>query len=229
MIFHNLTGYDSHLIIKEIASSPNWEGRVYVIPENKEKYIGFIKHIKDSAISFRFIDSFRFLPTSLDKLSSYLIDHPIVDKEFQKDGYESEKIQLLKRKGVYPYDFTSSFESLGTTKLPPIESFYSFLNENNIDVVDYAHAQLVWNTFHIQNLGQYSDLYLKTDILLLADVFENFRLNCMLAYQLDAAHFYTTPGFTWDAMLKFTRIKLELLRDIDMLLFVEKGKLYMFS
>ena len=226
VVFHNLTGYDSHLIIKEVAASPTWEGRVTLIPENKEKYISFTKYIKGSDINFRFIDSFRFLPTSLDKLSSYLEDHPIFNKEFAKDQYTSEQIQLLKRKGVYPYDFTSSLESLRMVKLPPIEQFYSFLNEQNISTEDYAHAQTVWDAFQIQDLGQYSDIYLKTDVLLLADIFENFRDNCMLAYGLDAAHFYTTPGFTWDAMLKFTGIKLELFIEIDKLLFVEKGKKY---
>ena len=225
MVFHNLTGYDSHLIIKEIATSPNFEGRVGLIPDNKEKYISFIKYIKGSDINFRFIDSFRFLPTSLDKLSSYLVDHPIVHQEFLKDGYEMDKIQLLKRKGVYPYEFTSSFESLKTTKLPLIEKFYSSLNENNISTEDYIHAQLVWDTFQIQDLGQYSDLYLKTDVLLLGDVFENFRDNCMAAYGLDSAHSFTTAGFTFIAALKKTAVKLELLRDIHMLLMVEKGDL----
>ena len=226
MVFHNLTGYDSHLIIKEVAASPTWEGRVSLIPENKEKYVSFTKHIKGSNINFRFIDSFRFLPTSLDKLSSYLKDHPIVNKEFAKEGYEPEKIQILKRKGVLPYDFTSSLESLKMDRLPSIDQFYSFLNEQNISAEDYEHAQTVWDTFQIQDLCQYSDIYLKTDVLLLADVFENFRDNYMQAYQLDAAHFHTTPSFTWDAMLKFTGIKLELFTNIDKLLFVEKGKKY---
>ena len=225
VVFHNLTGYDSHLIIKEVAASPTWEGRVNLIAQNKEKYTAFTKYIKGSDINFRFIDSFRFLPTSLDKLSSYLEDHPIVNHEFAKDGYEQQQIKLLKRKGVYPYDFTSSLESLKVTQLPPIEQFYSFLNKENIASEDYAHAQTVWDTFQIQDLGQYSDLYLKTDILLLADVFENFRNNCMASYQLDCAHYYTTPGFTWDAMLKYTNVKFELLMNIDMLLFVEKDKL----
>ena len=196
-----------------------------LIPENKEKYISFTKFIKGSDMSFRFIDSFRFLPTSLEKLSSYLEKHPIVDQEFTKVGYTPEQIRLLKRKGVYPYDFTSSFESLTVTELPPIEDFYSFLKEQNISSEDYAHAQLAWNTLNVRDLGHYSDIYLMTDVLLLADVFENFRDNSMQAYQLDAAHFYTTPGFTWDAMLKFTGIKLELFLEIDKLLFVEKGKI----
>ena len=225
MVFHNLTGYDSHLIIKEVAASPNWEGRVTLIPENKEKYISFTKHIKGSDMSLRFIDSFRFLPSSLDKLSSYLEQHPIVNKEFTKAGYTPEQIQLLKRKGVYPYDFTASFESLNVTELPPIEQFYSFLKEQSISAEDYTHAQIVWKILNIRDLGHFSDIYLMTDVLLLADVFDNFRINCMLDYEMDAAHFYTLAGFTWDGMLKFTRVKLERFLRIDMFLFAEKSKI----
>ena len=107
VVFHNLTGYDSHLMIKkEIGTSKNLEVRVVLIPQNKERYISFSKYIKGSDINFRFIDSFRFLPSSLDKLSSQLEWYPIVNEEFKKDGYTFEQIELLKRKGVYPYDFT---------------------------------------------------------------------------------------------------------------------------
>ncbi|XP_018405556.1 PREDICTED: uncharacterized protein LOC108781931, partial [Cyphomyrmex costatus] len=88
---------------------------------------------------------------------------------------------------------------------------------------DYAHAENVWQRFSVRTLGEYSDLYLKTDVLLLADVFENFRDSCVASYGLDPAHYYTLPGFTWDAMLKHTRVKFELLTDIDMVMFVERG------
>ena len=155
-------------------------------------------------------------------MASYLTNHPIVEKEFKTDGYSSEKIYLLKRKGVYPYEFTSSFDSLKTNPLPEKEEFYSRLNDEHISE-EYEHAQIVWNIFNIRDLGQYCDLYLKTDVLLLADVFEDFRDNCMKSYQLDAGHYFTLAGFTWDAMLKFTKVILQLLADIDMLLMIEKG------
>lgn len=174
-------------------------------------------------MNFRFIDSFRFLPNSLDKLASYLDEYPIVDCEFEKNRYSQEQLQLLKRKGVYPYDYTSSFDSLEVTQLPTLNQFYSDLYETNINEDEYNHAQKVWDTFKIKNLGEYSDLYLKTDTLLLADVFENFRNNCIKAYGLDVAHYYTSPGFSWEAALKYTDIKLELLTDIDMFLFIERG------
>jgi len=104
--------------------------------------------------------------------------------------------------------------------LPSCESFYSSLTGDTVSDNDYAHAVNVWQRFSIQTLGEYSDLYLKTDVLLLADIFENFRDNCIASYGLDPAYYYTLPGFTWNAMLKHTRINFELLTDIDMVMFV---------
>ncbi|XP_014235688.2 uncharacterized protein LOC106658308, partial [Trichogramma pretiosum] len=223
VVFHNLTGYDSHLFIKDLATSEVMKGHVKLIPLNKQKYISFIKHVDDTKnnVHFRFIDSFRFMPSSLDKLASYLDTHPIVDKEFS--AYTSEQIKLLKRKGVYPYDYTRSFESLREQQLPSIERFYSIMSEQTISEEDYQHAQDVWNSFHIKTLGEYSDLYLKTDVLLLADVFENFRNMCIESYELDSAHYFTTPGYAWDACLKLTNVTLALITDIDVLLFIERA------
>ncbi|XP_016843293.2 uncharacterized protein LOC107981605 [Nasonia vitripennis] len=125
---------------------------------------------------------------------------------------------------MFPYDHIKSFDYLNEISLPDKESFYSSLYDSGISDEDYKHAQTVWNAFNIETLGQYSDLFLKTDVLLLANVFEDFRSKCLHTYELDPAHYYITPGFTWDAILKYTGIKLQLLTDIDMLLlFVERG------
>jgi len=107
--------------------------------------------------------------------------------------------------------------------LPSRESFYSSLMGDIISESDYAHAVNVWQRFSIRTLGEYSDLYLKTDVLLLADIFENFRDSCVASYGLDPAYYYTVLGFTWDAMLKHTRVNFELLTDINMVMFVERG------
>ena len=145
------------------------------------------------------------MPSSLDKLTSYLEKLDIVEKEFQNE-YSPIQIELLKRKGVFPYDYISSLNKLDVTTLPDKDSFYSKLCDNNITDDEYNHAQEVWTTFQVKTLGGYSDIYLKTDVLLLANVFEDFRNNCMEAYDLDPAHYYTTPGLSWDVMLKYTQV-----------------------
>ena len=109
------------------------------------------------------------------------------------------------------------------TALPSHEDFYSILNDENISDEDYKHAKDVWNTFKLKNIGEYHDLYLLTDVLILTDVFENFRVTCLKNYALDPAHYVSSPGLSWDAMLKMTDIRLELLTDVDMHQFIERG------
>ena len=128
----------------------------------------------------------------------------------------------MAKKGVYPYDYMDSFKKF-KEQLPSKEEFYSILNDKHISAEDYKHAQNVWNTFNLKNMGEYHDLYLASYILLLADVFENFRKTCLKYYKLDPCHYFTSPGLSWDAMLKMTNIKLELMTDIDMFQFIEKG------
>ena len=133
------------------------------------------------------------------------------------------KFVLLLRKGVYPYEYMDSWERFDETSLPDKKAFYSKLNLEDITDKDYEHAQKVWEVFEIKNLGEYHDLYVQSNTLLLADVFENFRDKCIEIYELDPAHFLSALGLTWQACLKKTIIKLELLIDPDMLLIVEKG------
>ena len=229
VIFHNLQGYDAHLFIKQLASLP---GDLNCIPSTEEKYISFSKKIKVDEyrskktgqmmslyFEIRFIDSFKFLQTSLANLVSNLQpdDFHNTKREFKKN------VDLLTRKGVYPYDYVSSLEKLSETQLPPKEEFYSKLNDEDITEDDYQHAINVWNTFKCKSLRDYHDLYLKSDVLLLSDVFENFRKTCLKHYKLDPAHYYTSPGLAWDACLKETGQELQLLHDYDMLMMIEKG------
>ncbi|XP_071054718.1 uncharacterized protein [Onthophagus taurus] len=219
VVFHNLSGYDSHFIIKNLAK--DFEGRIDLLPINKERYISFTKNIDQNLIKFRFIDSFRFMASSLDKLASYTDSFPNLKTQFP--NLDESKFNLLTRKGVFPYDYLDSFTKLNETALPDESTFYNSMTDSHIADTDYTHANEVWNAFGCQNLGNYSELYLKTDILLLADVFEQFRASCLNSYSLDPAHYYTLPGYTWDCMLKYTRVKLELLTDIDMAMFIERG------
>ncbi|XP_076383568.1 uncharacterized protein LOC143260866 [Megalopta genalis] len=215
--FHNLSCYDAHFIIKELANA--FEGKIDVLPLTKENYISFTKHAKNVGkswkkhIKFRFVDSFKFLNSSLDKLSSSLDKSDLRILRNQFGQICDDDFHLLTRKGVFPYDYVASYDKLSDTRLPPREAFYSELYDSEISDVDYRHASEVWSRFNIQTLGQYSDLYLKVDVLLLANVFENFREMSLDNYSLDPAHYYTLPGFAWDAMLT----------DMDMLLFVERG------
>ena len=133
------------------------------------------------------------------------------------------KFILLLRKGVYPYEYMDNWERFDETSLPDKESFYSNLNMENIDDIDYRHGNNVFKKFKLKHLGEYHDLYMKSDTLLLADVSENFRNKCLKVYKLDPAHFLSLPGLAWQACLKKPNVKLELLTDYDMLLMVEEG------
>ena len=166
----------------------------------------------------RFIDSYKFLQTSLANLVSNL--QPSDFKNLNR--VIKHNTSLLTRKGVYAYDYVSSIDKLKETKLPSKEGFYSKLNDEEISEEDFQHAINVWNTFNCQTLQDYHDLYLKTDVLLLADVFENFSKTYLKHYKLDPCHYYTAPGLAWDACLKETKQNLEFLNDYDMLMMFEQ-------
>ena len=131
------------------------------------------------------------------------------------------KFILLLRKGVYPYEYIDNWERFDETSLPSKESFYINLSMENIDDIDYRHGNNVFKKFKLKILGEYHHLYVQSDTLLLADVFENFRNKCLEVYELDPAHFLSLPGLAWQECLKKTSIKLELLTDYDMFLMVE--------
>ena len=204
-----------------------------VIAKNKEDYISFSVEVavdkyvdkegneKEKLIELRFIDSFKFMASSLDSLTRNLVGGK-GEKLFGFENYSELQYELLTRKGVYPYEYMLSRDKFKES-LPPIEAFYSKLNMSKISEDDYQHAQRVWKEFGIRNLGDYHDLYLRTDVVLLANVFEAFRDTCLKHYSLDPAHFYTSPGLAWKACLKHTGIKLKLLTDPDMLLMFERG------
>ena len=230
VLFHNLSGYDSHLFIKKLATGKS--GKLTCIPSNEEKYISFSKDIKvdeyinkkgktiDVTQELRFIDSFRFMSDSLDSLSKNLTKDQFKNI---RSYYSGKQLDLLLRKGVYPYDWVDSIDKFSETQLPPQESFYSKLNDEGISDKDYLHAKEVWDEFNCKTFRDYRNIYNMSDVLILADVFENFRDVCNENYNLDPAHYLTAPGLAWDAALKMTKIELELLSDYDMLLMIQKG------
>ena len=164
VVFHNLSGYDSHLFIKNLCFS---EGNIDCIPNNEERYISFTEGIQVGSYTskkgeikllhhqIRFIDNFKFMAASLDKLVDNL---PKDDFNNIKRYYKNDKLELLTRKGVYPYEYMNSLDKLKETQLPPKEAFYSRLNDEGVGDEDYAHAQKFWETFEMKNLEYYNNL-----------------------------------------------------------------------
>ena len=272
VVFHNGSTYDYHFIIKELVKEFN--GNFECLGENTEKYITFSvplkKKIKNKDIEItykiKFIDSYRFMSSSLsklvDNLSEGIHNNKCVDcnscldyikikntklllkcincnacyrKKINKDlikklkntysfcNNDINKFVSLLRKGVYPYEYVDKWERFSEISLPSKEDFYSNLNMEDINDIDYRHANNVSKRFELENLGQYHDLHVQSDTLLLADVFENFRDMCIKEYELDPPHFLSLPGVAFQACLKKTNIELELLTNYNMLLMVEEG------
>ena len=272
VIFHNGSTYDYHFIIKELACE--FDGNFESLGENTEKYITFSVPIKkrienkniDISYKIKFIDSFRFMATSLSILVDNLTDNIHNDKcdkcksnlcfvnavneiltfecidcgkEYKKGlnkkliekfsnvyefcSYDMNKFMVLLRKGIYPYEYVDEWNKFNEKKLPCKESFYSNLTMEDISDTDYKHTYNVFEKFNLNNLGDYHDLYVRSDTLLLADVFENFRNARLNNYELDPTHFVSLTGLAWQACLKKTNVELELITDYDMLLIIEDG------
>ena len=211
VVFHNLRGYDSHLIIKEISK---FDGKVNVIPNVLEKYMAFT--INANLI---FIDSMQFMNSRLDSMVKNLSD---TDFKNLSEEFRVEFLELVKQKGVYPYEYMDIFKKFSEDKLPDRSNFFSSLKDECISEKDYLKADNIWNVFKMNTMGDYHGLYLKTDVLLLADVFEKFINTCLDYYGLDPSHYFSSPRLSWDEMLKITKMELELISDIDMHLFIEK-------
>ena len=160
------------------------------------------------------------MKSSLDKLTKNLSDK---DFKYLSEKFSGEKLKLVKKKGIYPYEYFNSFKKFKEGKLPDIDEFFSSLKECGINEKEYQRACDVSKVFELRNLGEYHDLYLKTDVLLLCDVFENFISVFLRDYSLDPCHYFSSPGLSWDAMLKMTGIRLEKINNIDTYLFLQKG------
>ena len=190
VVFHNLEGYDAHLFVKSLGLK---EGDIRCIPKTDEKYISFSKNVpmetivsndgkeKTLSLEMRFIDSFKFTLKSLDSLTKTLGEGQFETITNQMT-VDEKHLKLLKRKGVFPYEYMTDFLKLSATSLPPKDAFYSQLTDSYITDEDYEHAKKVWNTFDCKTMKDYHDLYLKTDVLLLADVMTEFRKTCKKAY-----------------------------------------------
>lgn len=232
VFFHNLRNYDAHLIMQEIHHA---YGNISCIANNTEKYISF------SVGNLQFVDSFQFLSTSLARLADNTVSSvgikgmkilqkwALHDKQYDRESPDlpdravtNNLLELLTRKGVYPYDAMDDWSCFEWESLPEKKDFYSILNKTDISDEDYQHEQEVFKAFKCKNMGDYCDLYCRTDVLLLAEIFENYRKVCLDIYKLDPRYF-TSPGLSWDALLLSSGIELELLTDYDKFMFVENG------
>ena len=166
-----------------------------------------------------FIDSMQFMNSGLDSLVENLVDE---DFKYLSKEFNCECLELVKKKAVYPYEYVNSFKRFNEIELSSKGKFFSSLKGPEVSEEDYEHAKNVWNTFGIKAWGEYHDRYLKTDVLLLCDVFEKFIGACLNYYGLDPCHYFSVPGLGWNAMLKMTGVELKLIDDIEMYLFIEK-------
>ena len=233
VIFHNLKGYDSHLLLPELGK---FNKKISIIPNNMQTYMSFsvgneitYTDVKTGELkkkdwfNLRFIDSFGFMASSLSQLVVDLKQGGLdkfknVSREFGSDT------ELMTRKGVYPYSFMDGYDKFDIDPFTLTKSdFRNDLTGEDISDCDYEFYKNICNTFGIKTLGEYHDLYLKSDVLLLSDVFENFRETCFQYYELDPAHYFSAPGLSWNACLKMTGIELELISDVDMYLMIERG------
>jgi hypothetical protein len=215
---HNFTGYDSHLICQAKAILPN---RPVQVIGTMEKY----KQMKwGRGITFK--DSLAFFGqggSSLDQLCKNLVT---AGKEnFVELGkeFEGEQFDLATSKGVFCYDYMDSDAKFNERQLPPREAFFNKLKNEECSEENYARAQAIWDKFDCHTMLDYHDVYLKTDVLILADIFENHRKMCMNHYGLDPAHYMSAPQLSWDAMLKMTGVELELTHDPEQFRMIDNG------
>jgi len=224
IIFHNLRGYDGHIIVKKAYDIANKiaENKVVnfkAIPNSYEKFMTF------SIDSLKFIDSFQFMSTSLENLVNNLFDESDKYKNFNcLKSIFPHHLDLLCQKGYYPYEWMDNNEKFNHVGLPSKNDFYSSLSQKGLDDKEYAHAMNVYDKLSCQSFQDYHMLYLKTDVLLLADVFENFRSTCISYYRLDPANYITSASLAWDAMLLKTSIQLDLISDVELLNMIEQQK-----
>ena len=192
------------------------ECETYMERKNTKSESTFIEY-KNDRLNYKCKECSKKCSKTINKL---IKKFPIVNQFCKTD---LNKFVLSLRKGVYPYEYMYSWEKFNETSIPDKKAFYSELNKECITDENYEHAQKVWKAFEIKNIGEYYDLYVQCNALLLADVFEHFRDKCIEIYKLDPAHFLSAPGLAWQACLKKASVKLELLADINMLLMVEEG------
>ena len=217
VVFHGLRNYDGHLLIKELGNFVNKLSDVYIIPNTIEKFTAI--YTKE----FCFIDSSQHLLGSLETLVKDLKDKGTQHFKHLIDEYPDEVIrESLYKKGLYPYEYVSSFNQFEDL-IPERTAFKNSLNNTMPSEEEYNDLLHTCSLLEIETVGELHDHYVALDVILLADVMTNYRTMGLEEYKLDPLHYGTAPAFSYDAMLKFTKATPELLLDPDMYLFMENG------
>ena len=227
--FHNFKNYDCHAIcVESLGKMKNWD--VAVIPTTKEKYISVIGKYELSDplfarhggrrqyMSVVFRDSFQFMTFSLDSLVKNL---DIRQLEYSQRVVPTES--MASSKGVFPYSYLDSVERLAEQNLPPREAFFDDLTQEECPIERYERAQEAWGVIGCRTFEDYLLFYLRLDVHQLADVFEAFRGICLREDGLEPSYYATLPGMTWDSAFKMTNATVQLLHDVDMYEFFERG------
>ena len=222
VVFHNLKSYDAHFVIKyfkrkytQISGTASYDD-ISIIPLNSQKYLQF------QIGELRFLDSFQFLSTSPDELVS-LLRKSGKEKFVHTKQHMGTDEDIVFSKGVYPYSYMTGPEKFEETQLPPIDCFYDKVRDETMKEEDYQRAKDTWSRFGIKTMKDYHDHYLLSDVLLLADVFENFRQVVYESHKLDCLHFVTLPSLAWAMALKHTGVELGLITDPEVYLMIENN------
>jgi len=223
ILFHNQKNYDAHVVLKHFEKKyVEYHGEdgsvsfddVEVTPQNSEKYLQF------QIGKLHFLDSFQFFSTSLEELVSLLLKTG-KDNFVHTTAHLGTDDDIIFAKGVYPYSYVDSREKFGKSQLPSIRKFHDKLENEPLSAEDYLRAQDTWCCFGCETLKDYHDHCLFTDVLLLADVFENCRKTVLKTHCLDLLHFITLPSLAWAMVIKHTDAELDLITDPDAYLMLE--------
>ena len=192
IIFYNLEGYDGHLVFRVLNKYKDIN--INISPKSSEKYMTVI--IDNSIV---FLDSLQFCKASLDTLAGNL-----EDKDFKHlmSEFPEDKLELLRKKDSYPYEWVDSYKKFIYPRLPPKKAFYSSIDDGkrgkgdgHISDEQYLHLKNVWNTFNFKTFKYFHNHYIKKDVLLLLYVFEKFISTCLKYYDLDPCHYFSSLDY----------------------------------
>lgn len=222
MFCHNLSGYDGHFLMQHFGGLKGVK-HLSALPYNTEKF----RTIDFNCYQLK--DSLSFLNTSLNELMNNLLSDTthkfeIIDQLGLYSTDEKEKKQLILRKGIYPYEFVTSIKKLRHTKtIPKKKHFFSTLTNSGVSEEDYEHSKKVFGLFGCRDLVDYTELYCAMDVGILAEVFSAFRKLVQNNFNLDCCHYISTPQMSFDCMLQLTKVEIELMHDVDQILFIEQN------